>query len=86
MFRTVGADEIAEMEAYYAIAPWSQERQDYRFAMLAQMMAAFGGQKSGTIKDYLICPVTERKQQSLESIRAAARGLAAWFSGNRSKS
>ena len=76
---------MAELEAYYSIAPWSEERQDYRFAMLAMMIAAFGGAKRPNIEDYLVCPIRERKNQSLEEMAAQARLLASWFRGNHNR-
>lgn len=83
MLRTVGADELAELEALYSISPWGEERQDYRFALLLWCIARMMGDKTAKLQDFVLCPIDARKEQTSEDHLAAIRMIGSWFNANR---
>ena len=75
------ADEILWWGALFAVDPPGDQRQDQRFAMLAQMVAAFGG-KPPPLRAFMLYPQGDPEQQTVEQQRAELAKTTEWLSGN----
>jgi len=63
------AREFAEWQAYYAIDPWGDQREDLRTAMVCQLVSAFGG-KPPPLRDFM--PFADEARKEREPISAEA--------------
>lgn len=78
--------ELAQWQAYYSVDPFDEQRMDMRFAMLAMLVAAFGGKKK-SLKDFLLFPEKQpvRKESPAKMIQKL-KMMGAWFRGNNRSS
>lgn len=76
------ADEILWWEAQWAIDPWGDQRQDMRFAMLCQVVAAMVMQNPPPLTTFMLYPEGESKPAgpiSAEALSGIMGQTQAWM-------
>jgi hypothetical protein len=83
LMRRLTAKELAYWQAYYAVEPFGEQRDDMRAAMLACVVARVAGNRNARTQDFMLFAERGKVRQSYESMHAQAKLLTSWFNGTR---
>jgi len=76
------ADEFLWWEAFYSIDPFGTQREDMRFAMLAQVVAAIISKNTPKLESFMLFPERRMRRQTPEEQARELQKVTEFLSGN----
>jgi hypothetical protein len=75
----MGSRELQDWEAYYAVEPWGQLRDNMHAGMIASLLANQGrkrGSRAQTYEDFLLVPAQDKFEDNRKRFFGSLKSLA----------